>query len=81
MSGTLLVDIHPTQPATAQASNNLVRCSMAAAGLAVVQPLIDSVGVGWCYVIFAAMTATALPLCFLEMRSGMRWRLARLEAG
>jgi hypothetical protein len=79
MCGTLLIDQHPLQPATAQASLNLIRCLMAAGGLAALQPLIDTVGVGWCYTIFAGVSMAALPLCFLELALGMRWRLARAE--
>jgi hypothetical protein len=77
LCGTLLVDLHPTRPATAQASLNLVRCSMSAAGLAGLQPLIDAVGVGWCYTILAGSSACCLPLCGGVMRWGMVWRRKR----
>jgi hypothetical protein len=79
ISGTLLVDQHPKRPATAQAANNLMRCSMAALGLAAVEPLLTGVDIGWCYTIFAIITASGFPLCLLEMSSGMKWRLARKE--
>ncbi len=79
LCGTLLVDIHPSQPATAQASLNLIRCSMSAAGLAALQPLIDKVGVGWCYTVFAAVLAVGcLPLCWGIWRWGMRFRVSRM---
>ncbi|KAK8013148.1 hypothetical protein PG991_009419, partial [Apiospora marii] len=38
---TLLVDYYPEMSASAQAANNLVRCEMAAAGLAVVDIMIQ----------------------------------------
>lgn len=80
LCGTLLVDLHPSRPATAQAALNLIRCSMSAAGLAGLQPLIDSVGVGWCYNIFGAVLGiVCLPLCLAEMRWGRVWRGKREE--
>lgn len=50
---------------------------MSAAGLAALQPLIDGVGVGCCYTIFAGLSACCLPLCLAEMRWGMGWRKRR----
>ncbi len=79
LCGTLLVDLHPIQPATAQASLNLIRCSMSAAGLAALQPLIDKVGVGWCYSVFAVILGVGcLPLCWGIWRWGMRFRVSRM---
>ncbi|KAJ9639624.1 hypothetical protein H2204_003694 [Knufia peltigerae] len=40
--GTLVVDLHSLRPSTAQAAVNLVRCALAAGGLAALQPLIDA---------------------------------------
>ncbi|KAK7937804.1 uncharacterized protein PG986_014672 [Apiospora aurea] len=42
---TFLVDYYPDQSASAQAANNLIRCEMAAAGLAVVDTMIQRLGV------------------------------------
>jgi hypothetical protein len=77
MCGTLLVDQHRLQPATAQAFLNLIRCLMAAGGLVALQQLIDAVGVVWCYTIFVGISLAAVPQSFLEITLGMRWRLAR----
>ncbi|KAH6636428.1 major facilitator superfamily domain-containing protein [Chaetomium tenue] len=55
MSGTLLVDIHPKSPSTAQAANSLVRAFLAGAGTACVQPCIDAVGVGWTFTLFGGL--------------------------
>ncbi|KAK4142718.1 major facilitator superfamily domain-containing protein [Dichotomopilus funicola] len=43
---TLLVDLHPDRPSTAQAACNFVRCEMAAACLAGLDAFIQSVGPG-----------------------------------
>jgi hypothetical protein len=50
---------------------------MSAAGLATLLQLIDRVGVGWCYTIFAGLSACCFPLCLAEMRWGIGWRKRR----
>ncbi len=76
---TLLIDQHPKFPATAQAASNIVRCTFAAVGSAVQQPLFDTIGVGWFFVILAALCVACLPLLLVEKRSGLAWRNKRLE--
>lgn len=76
--GTLLVDLHPSSPSTAQASLNIVRCAFAAGGLAALQPLIDAVGVGWCFSIIALVTGgTATACVFVGRGWGEHWRRQR----
>lgn len=71
---TLLVDIHPNCPSTAQAASNFIRCELAAGGLAVLDVLMRAVGPGWCFVLWAGLGFLSLPcLYFLEMR-GLTWR-------
>ncbi|KFY38623.1 hypothetical protein V494_04287 [Pseudogymnoascus sp. VKM F-4513 (FW-928)] len=62
LHGTLLTDIHPKAPASAQAANNIVRCAMAAGGLALLQPILDHVGPGWCFTIFGGTMLGCLGL-------------------
>ncbi|KUI53189.1 Quinidine resistance protein 3 [Cytospora mali] len=71
---TLLVDYHPGRSASVQAANNLVRCELAAAGLAVLDVMIRKMGPGWCFVVFAALHGVTLPVLFLLERKGMSWR-------
>ncbi len=52
---------------------------MSAAGLAALQPLIDRVGVGWCYSIFALVFAACAPLCGGVLRWGARVRRHRIS--
>lgn len=73
------MDQHPKFPATAQAASNIVRCAFAAIGAAVEQPLIDTIGVGWCFVILAALCVACLPLLSIEKRNGLAWRMKRME--
>ena len=76
--GTLVVDLHPLSPATAQASLNIVRCTLAAASLAALQPLLDAVGSGWCFTIIALVTGGTAAVCVIIARVwGERWRRER----
>ncbi|KAK8045007.1 hypothetical protein PG993_005031, partial [Apiospora rasikravindrae] len=75
--GTLLTDLNPSQSSTAAASANIVRCSLAAASLAVVQIVIDAVGVGWCFTILGLLSGCCGPLLLLEMKQGQTWRMRR----
>lgn len=76
--GTLVVDLHPLSPATAQASLNLARCTLAAASLAGLQPLMDAVGSGWCFTIIALVTGGTATVCVIIARLwGECWRRER----
>lgn len=72
--GTLLTDLNPERSATVQASYNLVRCALSASGIAALQALIDSVGVGWCFTIYAILALVCIPLCLVLRRWGWDWR-------
>lgn len=71
---TLLVDIHPTRPSTAQAACNFVRCEMAAACLAALDPLLRSVGPGWTFVLFGATLGLVVLMLLVVELKGMKWR-------
>lgn len=76
--GTLLIDLHPSRPSTAQASFNLVRCTFAAGGLAALQPLINAMGTGWCFTIVALATGGTAAACIIIARVwGEHWRRQR----
>jgi hypothetical protein len=71
---TLLVDLHPNQPASMQALNNFFRCELAAGGLAVLDVMLRSLGAGWCFVVFAALHLVTLPIFWLMEGRGLEWR-------
>ncbi|KAH6842229.1 major facilitator superfamily domain-containing protein [Chaetomium sp. MPI-CAGE-AT-0009] len=74
---TLLVDLHPDCPSTAQAACNFVRCEMAAACLAALDALIRSIGPGWSFLrLGTTLFLEFLMLLLLQLR-GMKWRYAR----
>ena len=77
--GTLLTDLNPKNSSTVQASYNLVRCLTNAIGIAVLQPLVDCVGAGWCFSIFAVMGVICIPLLLLLRLKGPKWRESNAE--
>ncbi|PWI64188.1 hypothetical protein PCL_12051 [Purpureocillium lilacinum] len=79
--GTLLVDIHPRSPSTAQAANSIVRAFLAGGGTALVEVFIDSMGVGWTFTIFGGLGMIALALAWLEWVYGEKWRKDMRDRG
>ncbi|KAF2489379.1 MFS general substrate transporter [Lophium mytilinum] len=73
----LLVDFYPLSPATATAANNLARCLLGAAGTAIIQIMIDSMGRGWCFTFIAAVVFCTSPILLVLMKWGPGWREAR----
>ena len=78
--GTLLTDLNPNQSATVQAGYNLVRCTLSAGGIAALQPLIDAIGVGWCFTIYGIIGALCIPIFVLLRSRGMQWRTVPLQS-
>lgn len=77
--GTLLVDIFPEKPATANAASNLARCWVGAVAAAVLDYMFEGMGWGWTFVIFAVLPLAFLPMLGLEYRRGLEWRKAKRE--
>lgn len=76
---TLLVDIFPQSPSTAAAAASIVRCSMAAAGVAILQPLLDAVGHGWYFTTLALWSGIlGAWATWAVKKHGMRWRVERI---
>ncbi|KAI0839442.1 MFS general substrate transporter [Hypoxylon sp. FL0890] len=71
---TLLVDFHPERSSSVQAANNLVRCELAATGLAVLDIMLRALGPGWCFVIFAIIHSLTLPTLWILGKQGPNWR-------
>lgn len=72
--GTLLTDLNPNQSATVQAGYSLIRCALSAGGIAGLQALIDVIGVGWCFTVYAIIGALCIPIFALLRSHGMQWR-------
>ncbi|PLB44838.1 MFS general substrate transporter [Aspergillus steynii IBT 23096] len=61
-TSTLLVDLHPTQPAAATAANNLVRSLFSAAASAAIVPMLNAMGRGWAFTLVTFMLLSTIPL-------------------
>jgi multidrug resistance protein len=77
---TLLVDVFPESPSTAAAAASITRCTMAATGVAILQPLLTTIGKGWYFTILGVWSGGfgALAVWFIR-RNGMKWRTRRLN--
>ena len=79
LNSALVIDLYPGASASATAVNNLMRCSVGAVGVAFVQLIIDAIGAGPTFLMFALITAGLSPLLVIEWFYGEGWRLARTE--
>jgi succinate-acetate transporter protein len=73
MCGTLLTDLHPKSPAAAQAANNIVRCSLAGGGLALLEVFLDRMGIGWTFTLFGGVSLSCFGIAWLEWAYGKSW--------
>ncbi|KAL9619811.1 MAG: hypothetical protein Q9160_005647 [Pyrenula sp. 1 TL-2023] len=76
----LLVDVFPQSPSTAAAAASIVRYAMAAAGIAMLQPLLDALNRGWYFTILGLWSGSCGALAVLVIeKKGMYWRTQRVE--
>ena len=76
---TLLVDVFQESPSTAAAAASIVRCAMAAAGVAILQPLLDAAGRGWYFTVLGIWSGSCgVVAVWLIRRKGMDWRTRRV---
>ena len=76
----LLVDVFPESPSTAAAAASIVRCTMAAAGVAILQPLLAALNRGWYFTMLGIWSGGCGALAVLVIeRKGMSWRTRRIE--
>ena len=74
---TLLVDMFMTQASAATAALNIARCLMGAAGVALIEKMIDGMGLGWCFTFIGLLIGAMTPLLFVLQHFGPRWREER----
>ncbi|GMF69515.1 unnamed protein product [Aspergillus oryzae] len=75
---TLLVDLYPGNASAATASNNFVRCLLGAGATALIDPMLNTMGRGWCFTFIAFVMLGTAPLLGVVVRFGPRWREERL---
>ncbi|CZR57059.1 related to synaptic vesicle transporter SVOP and related transporters (major facilitator superfamily) [Phialocephala subalpina] len=79
VNSAYVVDLYPGMSASATAVNNLVRCSVGAFGVAIVQVVIDAIGAGPSFALFAGITLVMSPMLVLSWFFGQKWRDERRE--
>lgn len=75
---TLMIDLVPGQGSSITACNNLFRCGLTALLVSVIDLIIRSIGIGWTYVLFAGLAVLVLPMTWLLMRIGPKYRKQRV---
>jgi MFS family permease len=75
---TLIIDCHVDRPATACAANNLFRCLIGAAAVAVAVPVIETINVGWTGTLVSVFWIICSPLLWVVFKHGHRWRKERI---
>ena len=74
MSITLLTDLNVEKAATIRGASNFVRCLLAGACIAALEPIAEGIGLGWCFAIFALIQLCGIPATWLLKTRGLRWR-------
>ncbi|KAI9649105.1 hypothetical protein NHQ30_001672 [Ciborinia camelliae] len=70
LNSALVIDLYPGKSASATAVNNLIRCLLGAAGVAVVQMIIDVQGSGKTFLIFACPIVDGRVVTWRQMEDG-----------
>jgi len=79
-TSTLMIDLVPSQSSSITACNNLVRCSLSAVLVSVIELILNGIGIGWTYVLLSGFSILALPLLYGAMMIGPRCRIKRQRA-
>jgi MFS family permease len=74
---SLIVDLFPDRPAAATAAANLLRCWLGAAASAVINPMLNGMGYGWCFTLLGLLSMIGLLGLGIDVRYGMGWREER----
>ena len=70
----LIIDTHRSNPATASAAMNLIRCLLGAGASAVANPMIEAMGRGWAFTFVGLVELAAMPTLMAIMKWGPEWR-------
>nr|XP_036575935.1 MFS multidrug transporter [Colletotrichum truncatum]KAF6782591.1 MFS multidrug transporter [Colletotrichum truncatum] len=79
LNQTIISDICPGQGASATAVNNLVRCGLAALGVAFAEQMINAVGPGTAFLVLAMVVIAISPIQVINQYWGPKWRAERLK--
>lgn len=73
-TNALLMDISQAQAGAVMAASNLTRCALGAVASAVIQLMIDKIGLGWTYVVFGIVFLLFSPMLAVQYFWGQKWR-------
>lgn len=74
----LLVDVFPRSPSAAATSGNITRCALSALYVALLQPIVDVIGRGWCFTLLGVTSGlVGAPAVYLLQSYGPHWRSER----
>ncbi|KAI0478375.1 multidrug resistance protein [Xylariaceae sp. FL0804] len=71
---TVLVDKNHKAPAAAQASSNIVRCTLAAISIAFLEDIIIACSVGWTFTFIGGLCFVSTGLFGIDYKRGASWR-------
>ncbi|KAJ0158351.1 putative transporter AQR1 [Colletotrichum tanaceti] len=74
---TLMIDILQTRSSSATACTNLVRCLLAALLVGLIDRMTSALRISWTYVLLGGVCALLLPLMYIEIKVGPKWRMKR----
>jgi MFS family permease len=78
-TNTLIVDLYADEAMTASAAVSITRCFVAAGGVSVLQPLFNSIGVGWTFTIIGIMCYSTIPMLWVLHHWGWAWRREKAQ--
>jgi hypothetical protein len=79
MNQTLVSDLCPGKGASSTAINNLVRCGLAAVGVAFAENMIAALGPAFSFLLLALLVVISSPLAVLNWTYGPVWRVERIR--
>ncbi|KAH6710702.1 major facilitator superfamily domain-containing protein [Leptodontidium sp. MPI-SDFR-AT-0119] len=74
---TLMIDILPSHGSSITACTNLIRCSLAAVLVSVIDRMTNVMGYGWAYILLGGICLALLPLMLFEIKFGPKYRQRR----
>ncbi|KIO25494.1 hypothetical protein M407DRAFT_210543 [Tulasnella calospora MUT 4182] len=76
----LLIDLYPKQGSSVVALSNVVRCTLGAILIAIIDPILNAMGTGWTFVFFGLIVGVLAPLMtWVVIWRGPQWRKARAK--
>ncbi|KAF9476062.1 MFS general substrate transporter [Pholiota conissans] len=77
VASTLIIDLIPGQSSSVTACNNLIRCTLSAVLVSVIEFILKGIGIGWTYVLFAGILLCCIPAVYLSIMIGPKYRVKR----